>query len=115
MKLYVLVRKDLSYIQQAVQAAHAASEYALHYDTWENGTLVLLGVKNERALHYWRDAIESENLAHKLFHEPDISADTALAFAYDESYAMDFKKQLDKKLSVLRMPEKELVEDLCVS
>lgn len=48
-KLYVLVRKDLSKSQQAVQAGHAVAEFLLNNDDhgWDNGTLVYLGVPDE--------------------------------------------------------------------
>jgi peptidyl-tRNA hydrolase len=43
-KLYVLIRKDMSKSQQAVQAGHAVAEYLLKRPNtkWDNGTLVYL-------------------------------------------------------------------------
>ncbi len=54
-KLFVLVRKDLSKSQQAVQAGHALAEYLLRgpFTFWENGTLVYLAVKDEMDLRLW--------------------------------------------------------------
>ena len=56
-KLYVLVRKDLSKSQQAVQAGHAVAEFLLRGPStfWGNGTLVYLGVHNETELKWWSD------------------------------------------------------------
>lgn len=54
-KLYVLVRKDLSKSQQAVQGGHAVAEYLLHGPStaWSNGTLVYLSVRSETELKFW--------------------------------------------------------------
>lgn len=60
MKLYILVRKDLSLSQICVQAGHAVAEWMIYnYDgnssenVWTNGTLVYLGVENEAMLLDW--------------------------------------------------------------
>ena len=72
-KLYVLVRKDLSKSQQAVQAGHAVAEYLLRGPStlWGNGTLVYLGVRNETELKWWFSQIT--NAGHEVvgFYEPD--------------------------------------------
>jgi len=54
-KLYVLVRKDLSKSQQAVQGGHAVAEYLLRDRSsfWDNGTLVYLAVDDEEDLKSW--------------------------------------------------------------
>ena len=46
-KLYVLVDKNLTPSQRAVQACHASIEFAKTYPEWEHQSLVLLGVDNE--------------------------------------------------------------------
>jgi hypothetical protein len=78
----VLVRKDLPPIQQAVQAGHAVAEYLLRYPTaqWHNGTLVYLGVRNERELWKWERQLQEAHVPVAVFKEPDIGNQcTALA------------------------------------
>lgn len=74
MKLYVLVRKDLSRKQQAVQAGHAVAEYLLRVPVfdWDNGTLVYLGVKDEAELLSWGERLTYNNIEWAGFREPDI-------------------------------------------
>jgi hypothetical protein len=54
-KLYILVRRDLSKSQQAVQGGHAVAEYLLRGPStdWSNGTLVYLSVRDENELKFW--------------------------------------------------------------
>lgn len=52
-KLYILVDKTLTPSQQAVQACHAAIEFAQAYPEWEHQALVLLGLEGERELDKW--------------------------------------------------------------
>lgn len=65
-KLYCLVRKDLSTSQQAVQAGHAVAELLLRGDIngWDNGTLIYLGVENEKALHDWMERLDSKEIGY---------------------------------------------------
>jgi hypothetical protein len=74
-KLYVLVRKDLSVSQQAVQAGHAVAEYLLHgpRTNWKNGTLVYLGVRNKIDLEYWTEKFDRKNIEWVGFREPDMA------------------------------------------
>lgn len=82
MKLYVLVRSDLSKSQQAVQAGHAVAEFLLHYkDTeWNNGTLVYLKSPGDWDLYNWIEGALKERASYMPFYEPDMDHEiTALA------------------------------------
>lgn len=83
LKLYCLVRSDLSRSQQAVQAGHAVAEWCKNEHErywwdgtehrheewrWHNGTLVYLRVVGEDELRHWFERCE-EPVA---FYEPDI-------------------------------------------
>lgn len=59
MRLYVLVREDLSHSQRAVQAVHAVSEYFTSpgQGQWRNGPLVILGVRDEATLRGLKDLL----------------------------------------------------------
>lgn len=73
MKMYLLVRKDLSKRQRAVQAGHAIAQNFLDHgipDNWDNGTMVYLGVDNEHSLLDWIDKLGHLKASH--FIEPDI-------------------------------------------
>ena len=69
MKLYVIVRKDLTPSQRAVQAGHALAAYMLRGSflrRWENETLIYLGVKGlkqlEKLKHNFKyDGIDLDN------------------------------------------------------
>ena len=81
-KLFVLVRKDLSTSQQAVQAGHVVAEFLLYgYNSnWSNGTLIYLGVKGLYQLEDWMLKLGSLNIPFTIFREPDIENElTAIA------------------------------------
>ena len=87
-KMYVLVRKDLSRSQQAVQGGHAVAEYLLNNmeSTWKNGTLIYLAIKNEVELIDWLKILESKSLLYSIFREPDIGNQiTAVATVSDSN------------------------------
>ena len=83
MKLYVLVRSDLTKSQQAVQAGHSVAEWLINSpDTknWRNGVLVYLSVDDEKHLHRWSNKLDDHDVTHVKFTEPDMDHQiTALA------------------------------------
>lgn len=78
-KLFVVVRKDLSHSQRAVQAGHALAEYMLNSSRWKNSTLIYLGVRDLRHLENIIRKLERQDIEHYVFYEPDIDQITALA------------------------------------
>lgn len=86
MKLYVVVRSDMSKAQQAVQAGHALAELLLKKKIgWTNGTLVYLGVKDEKKLRKLFEKVPTRNK--KAFLEPfwDNSMTAFAAYGRDVS------------------------------
>jgi len=85
-KLYVIVRKDLTTSQMAVQAGHAVAEYLLHshFFRWQNETLIYLGVKNLNQLEKLKYKLGIENIKYIEFREPDLNNEvTAIASDID--------------------------------
>lgn len=79
-RLYVIVRKDLSKSYRAVQAGHAVAEWLLHDRTWNNETLIYLGVRDEKELSRWVNKLNFRNIKWVGFNEPDINNElTAIA------------------------------------
>jgi len=81
-KLYVIVRKDLSDSQMAVQAGHAVAEYLLHshFSRWKNEILIYLGVKNLLQLEKLKYKLDQEDIEYIEFREPDLNNEaTAIA------------------------------------
>ena len=78
MKLYVIVRKDLSHSQRAVQAGHALAEYLLHSPNfrWKNETLIYLGVKGLKQLENLKRNLELQGVPYVEFREPDLNNET---------------------------------------
>ena len=88
-KLFVIVRRDLTPSQQAVQAGHAVAEYLIFNPNtrWNNGTLVYLGVKNEEELEKWVYRLNLDDIQFASFIEPDMNYEkTAIASVYNESF-----------------------------
>ncbi len=85
MKMYVLVREDLTRSQQAVQGGHALAEYMLKYPgarDWNNSTLIYLKVSPKDLETLCRRY--TNRLRHvAAFKEPDLN-DELTAFAFLE-------------------------------
>ena len=82
MKLFVIVRKDLSHSQRAVQAGHALAAYLLHSPNfrWKNETLIYLGIKGLRQLENLKRKLDINEINHVEFREPDLNNEiTAIA------------------------------------
>lgn len=88
-KLFILTRRDFPIIDQAVQSGHAIAEFLLTYpDTeWKNGTLVYLGVKDEKTLKKWTYKLHLWNAQYVTFYEPSMNNElTSVASDYNESF-----------------------------
>jgi peptidyl-tRNA hydrolase len=90
LKLYLIIRRDLSPAQQAVQAAHAMRafqhEYPLIEQHWfeTSNTLAFLEVEDEAALETLLERARWKNVAVAGFREPDRDNElTALAIGPD--------------------------------
>lgn len=93
-KMYILVRQDLSPSQQAVQACHAVADYLLHYgedleppEDWNNGTMVLLKVKDHKELLDWAKQLKAYRHQYAVFLETDLESnqETALCCIPDDN------------------------------
>lgn len=77
LKLYVLIRDDMTEAQQAVQAGHAIAQFAnthpqIHREWIEDSnTLIYLSVKG-RDFDYWKAILEDGGFDHSVFHEPEL-------------------------------------------
>lgn len=72
MKLYVIIRKNLSTSQIAVQGGHAVAEYCRSFpdSKWGYHTLVYLGVENEHELDQWLEKLKTNKNEYVEFREP---------------------------------------------
>ena len=94
-KMFVIVRKDIPKIHQAVQGGHALAEYLLkESSSWTNGTLIYLGVKGLNQLENLKNRFETEGIPHREFREPDMGNQIT-------SIATDVENRYIKKLNLL--------------
>ena len=96
MKLFVIVRKDLTTSQTAVQAGHALAAYLLHsrFVRWQNETLIYLGVKNLFHLEKLKLKFQKDNIPYTEFREPDLNNETT-------AIATDVSNKYIEKLNLL--------------
>ena len=73
-------------IRIAVQAGHALASYLLGqpFLSWDNGTLIYLGVKNERELLKWGEKLDAMDKKWAGFREPDIGNELTAIAAEDD-------------------------------
>jgi hypothetical protein len=99
-KLYLIVRTDLSPEQQAIQAGHAAVEWARRYGhLYTHPTFVLLEAENKAHLKWLMVKMVLAGVAYIPFYEPDRNDGlTALAVHYHGSK----ERRLFRKLPLLK-------------
>ena len=89
MKLYLVTRADLTVGQQAVQAAHAAVEYARLFRKFamlEHPTIVMVVVRDEEYLRELAVDVFARTDQIAEFHEPDLGgALTAFATSGEQA------------------------------
>jgi len=70
--VYVLVREDIPFEQQVVQASHAALEAGFRFERPEQtASLIALAVRDRPALHAAAERLARYGIDHHLFFEPD--------------------------------------------
>ena len=90
LKLYILVRKDMSPEQQAVQAGHAVAQFVKSHPAsgWTNGTLIYLHVKNSDSFVKWSTIMYLWHSASKVqpyigyYYDNDLHGDDPTAAYY---------------------------------
>jgi len=86
-KMFVLVREELAPVYRCVQGCHAVALFGRTepglFCEWDNGTLVFLSVRFPQAIQHWAEKLESRDIFHVVYREPDLDQPTALA-CYDD-------------------------------
>jgi hypothetical protein len=97
-KLYVVVRTDLSPEAQAIQATHAAIEWAKKCGgRYVHPTLVVLGVKNKFQLQLLKIKLVLASKDYFEFHEPDYNRGLTAIAIHHYGHSSD-----EKHHSILR-------------
>lgn len=92
----MIVRKDLTHSQRAVQAGHAVAQFLLcsPFCRWKNGTLIYLGIKGLTQLENLKHKFNENGIKFIEFKEPDIGNETT-------AIATDVPNRFVKKLNLL--------------
>ena len=96
---YVIIRKDLSRSQQAVQGGHALAQLLKeHENSWSNGTLVYLTVPNETELEkMYLELVKSKHQVSK-FEEEDRNDEMTAIATYGDNINISISKFPNLKL-----------------
>lgn len=109
--MYVIVRKDLTPPQRAVQSAHAAIEAGRaflppntkHDDCLENHPhLVICEVKDEKKLKSTEKKLQENQIQYRVFKEPDIG-DQMTAIATEPIHSEDDRRNTLRRYQLLQL------------
>jgi len=104
--MYVLVRDDMRYENEAVQAGHAVAEYLVNHTPlykgvlWSNGIMVYLAVKDEAELLSYAHTLYLKEHKYGIFTEPDWGEPQRTALATIAS-----KGEVFTGLRTIKMPK----------
>lgn len=104
--MYVLIRDDMRYENEAVQAGHAVAEYLLNHtpiykgEMWKNGIMVYLSVKDETELLAYAHTFYLKEHKYGIFTEPDWGEPQRTALA-----TIAFKGEMFTELRTIKMPK----------
>ena len=86
MKMYIMIRDDLSKSQQGVQGGHALAEFMLSYPDiarqWNNGVIVYVKADIDTISSYVHKLADTPNISIASFKEPDIGNQLTAIAAY---------------------------------
>lgn len=110
---YVLIRQDLSFEQQIVQACHASLEAGFAFVAPPvTSYLIVLTVPDQDALLAARDRLQRYGIACEMFFEPDNEMGySALA---TEPLLLKKQRHLMKKYPLLRKNIESFAGDFCI-
>lgn len=87
-KMYILVRSDLDPTYRCVQGAHALAQYAIQhpndFKTWNNSTIVFLGVRYVSELKAWTQKLNGKK--YSLYKESDQDMQPTALACYDSGF-----------------------------
>ena len=110
--MYVIVRKDLSFPQKAVQSAHAAIEAARTFipsknheeniDCLDNHPhLIICEVRDEKKLKSTEKKLKENGIRYRMFIEPDIG-DQITAIATEPLSSYDNRREVLRRYQLLQ-------------
>lgn len=75
LKMYVLIKSDLTPAQQAVQAGHALAKFGMEFPTafrdWQKDSNILIYLSVDSIAH-WKQVLDDSNFKHSVFREPHL-------------------------------------------
>lgn len=93
LKMYVLIKEDMTPAQQAVQAGHALSQFGAEHPRafldWQQDSNILIYLSVE-SIAWWKQVLEDGGFKHSVFTEPALPVvRTTMDFSYWEKQSVE--------------------------